>query len=145
MALRIATTPEVGGDESEPIAALIASLKDGQPAIGEIHFRNDSAYYWVAGPVMAPGRVLGHIVLRRTVSSSPRAERQIRDLAGNDEVSIYVASDHAAKWASLSGKAIMGPSLTPDSADAPNVVRYARPDGEKYVAVFARVPETPFA
>jgi hypothetical protein len=83
-AIRVTTTPEVGGDEEQPVAAVIASLRDGQPAIGNIHFRNDSAYYWVGTPVNARGRVLGHILLRRTVSSSPRVERQIRDLAGGD-------------------------------------------------------------
>ena len=143
-AVRVGTTPEVPGDENEPVATVIASLKDGQPAIGELQFRNDSAYYWVGAPVMAPGRVLGHILLRRTFSSSPRVERQIRDLAGNDQVSIYVASDHGTKWASLSGRAVVAPPFIPDSADAPNVVRYVRADGEKYVAVFAPVPQTPF-
>ena len=143
-ALRIGTTPEVPGDDSEPIAALIASLEDGQPSIGEIQFRDDSSYYWVGAPVVIPGRVLGHILLRRNISSGPRAERQIRDLAGNDQVSIYVASEKGTKWARLSGKAVMAPPLTPDSADAPNVARYDRADGEKYVAVFASVPETPF-
>jgi len=142
--IRRATTPELAGDEDEPIEALIASLKDGQPAIGNIQFRNDSAYYWIAAAVTTPGRVLGHVLLRRTVSTSPGVERQIRDLAGNDQVSIYVASDNAGKWASLSGRAIMGPSLASNPADAPNVARYERADGEKYVAVFAPVPQTPF-
>jgi hypothetical protein len=123
---------------------LIASLKDAEPAIGDLQFRNDSAYYWVGAPVMTPGRVLGHILLRRTFSSSPRVERQIRDLAGNDQVSIYIAGEHGTKWASLSGRAAVAPPLVPDSADAPNVVRYQRSDGEEYVAVFAPVPQTPF-
>ena len=69
---------------------------------------------WRAGD--RSGRVLGHVLLRRTFSSSPRAERQIRDLAGGDQVSIYVASDNAAKWASLSGRAAPAPALTRDSA-----------------------------
>jgi signal transduction histidine kinase len=143
-AIRVATTPEVPGGEEEPVAALIAGMKDGQPAIGELQFRNDSAYYWVGAPVTARGRVLGHILLRRTFSTSPRAEKQIRDLTGTDQVSIYLASDKASKWASLSGKATSAPSFTLDSADAPNVARYERADGQEYVAVFARVPKTPF-
>ena len=143
-AVQVATTPEVPGDEEEPVAALIAKLKDGQPAVGDLHFRDDSAYYWVAAPVTARGRVLGHVLLRRTFSSSPRLERQIRDLAGGDQVSIYVASDSAAKWASLSGRAAPAPAFTRDSTDAPNVARYERADGQKSVAVFARVPQTPF-
>jgi len=143
-AIRVTTTPEVGGDEEQPVAAVIASLRDGQPAIGNIHFRNDSAYYWVGTPVNARGRVLGHILLRRTVSSSPRVERQIRDLAGGDQVSIYIASDNARKWASLSGRAVPAPAITPDSADAPNVARYRRADGQRYVAVVAQVPQSPF-
>jgi len=142
--IRRATTPEVAGDEDEPIETLIASLKGGQPAIGRVHFRNDSAYYWIAAAVTTQGRVLGHVLLRRTVSTSPRVERQIRELAGNDQVSIYVTSDNAAKWASLSGRAIMAPSLASRPGDAPNVARYERADGEKYVAVFAPVPQTPF-
>ena len=143
-AIRVATTPEVAGGEEEPVAALIANLKDGKPAIGDLHFRNDSAYYWVGAPVIARDRVLGHILLRRTVSSSPRVERQIRELAGGDQVSIYVASDKATKWARLSGTAVVAPRLTPDFTDGPNVARYERADRQEYVAVFARIPQTPF-
>ena len=143
-AVRVATTPELAGGEEEPVAALIASLKDDQPATGDVHFHNDSAYYWVGASVTARGRLLGHLLLRRTVSSSPRTERTIRDLAGTDQVSIYIASDNAGKWASLSGRASPAPSLTPGSTDAPNVARYRRADGQTYVAVLARVPQTPF-
>jgi len=143
-AIRVGTTPEVAGDEDEPIAALIASLKDGQPAIGALYVRNDSAYYWVGESVTDRGRVLGHVLLRRTVSSSPRTERTIRELAGTDQVSIYIASDNAEKWASLSGRATPAPSLTRDSTEAPNVARYRRADGQTYVAVISRVPQTPF-
>jgi signal transduction histidine kinase len=143
-AIRVATTPEVVGDEEEPVAAVVASIKDGQPVIGDVQFRNDSAYYWVGAPVTAYGRVLGHLLLRKTVSSSPRVERQIRDLAGGDQVSIYIAGDNAPKWASLSGRAVMAPAVSPDSGDMPNVARYRRADGQRYVAVFAHVPQSPF-
>ena len=44
---------------------------------------------------------------RPRFSSSPRAEQQIRDLAGADQVSIYLAGDNTSKWASLSGKAVL--------------------------------------
>ncbi|HEX5074246.1 MAG TPA: ATP-binding protein [Gemmatimonadaceae bacterium] len=142
--IRVATIPEVVGYDEEPVAALIASMKDEQPVIGDLQFDNDSAYYWVGAPVMYRGRLLGHVLLRRTFSSSPRVEQQVRDLAGTDQVSIYLASDTRPQWASLSGKPTRPPSLTLDSTVVPNVARYRRADGRAYVAVFAHVSRTPF-
>ena len=142
-AIRVGTRSEIGGDDNEPISALVATLSRGQPAMGDLYFRHDSAYFWVGAPVTGSGRILGYVVLRRTFTSGPRTEQLIRDLAGNDRVSIYVASDSGTRWASLSGRAIMAPSLASQAGDAPNVAQYTR-DGERYVAAYARIPQTPF-
>ena len=143
-AIRVRTHSENGGDDNEAISALIATLSRGQPGMGDIYFRRDSAYFLMGAPVAGSGRILGYIVLRRTVSSGPRTERLIRDLAGNDRVSIYIASDSGTTWASLSGRAVLAPSLVSPRGDAPNVARYTRDDGERYVAAYARIPQTPF-
>ena len=142
-AIRVGTQSETTGDDNEPVSALIATLSRGQSAMGDLYFRHDSAYYWVGAPVTGSGRTLGYVVLRRTFTSGPRTERLIRDLAGNDKVSIFVASDSGSKWASLSGRSVRAPSLASQEGDAPNVARYTR-DGERYVAAYARIPQTPF-
>jgi len=143
-AIRVGTRSEIGGDDNEPISGLIETMSRGQVAMGDLYFRRDSAYYWVGAPVTESGRILGYVVLRRTFTSGPRTERLIRDLAGNDRVSIYVASDSGTRWAGLSGKAVRAPIVTSQAGDAPNVARYTRDDGERYVAAFARIPQTPF-
>lgn len=143
-AIRVGTRSEVAGDDNNAISALITTLSRGQPAMGDLYFRHDSAHYWVGAPVTGAGRILGYVVLRRTFTSGPRTERLIRDLAGNERVSIYIASDSGTAWASLSGGAVVPPSLVSRDDDAPNVARYTRDNGERYVAAFARIPQTPF-
>jgi signal transduction histidine kinase len=142
-ATTVATRPELTKDE-EPIAALVRKLSRGQASIGELAFRGDSAYYWVGGPVVGGGRILGYVLLRRTFTTSPRVEQQIRQLAGNDSVSIYVASDSGAKWARISGQPATAPTVVRQLDEAPNVVQYDREPGRQYVAVYARIPNTPF-
>jgi signal transduction histidine kinase len=143
-AVRVGTRSEVGGDDDEPISSLIATLSKGQPAVSDLYFRRDSAYYWVGAPVTGSRRILGYVLLRRTFTSGPRTERLIRDLAGNDRVSIYVASDSGTRWAGLSGRAVAAPSVASQVGDAPNVARYTRENGERYVAAYAPIPQTPF-
>jgi signal transduction histidine kinase len=142
--IRVGTRSEAGTGDNEAISALIAMLSRGQPAMGDIYFRHDSAYFWMGAPVAGSGRIRGYIVLRRTFSRGPRTEQLIRDLAGNDRVSIYIASDSGTTWASLSGRAVTAPSLTSRAGNAPNVARYTRDDGDRYVAAYARIPQTPF-
>jgi signal transduction histidine kinase len=139
---RIATRHELENDE-EPITALVAALARGQVAIGDLYFRRDSVFYLVGAPVVGRQRVVGYVIQRRTFTNNPRVERQIRDLAGNDKVSIYVASDSAEAWASLTGKRVAAPTVTTVRDDTPNVVRYSR-GLEEEVAVYASVPNTPF-
>jgi hypothetical protein len=61
--------------------------------MGPFYTRRDSVFYWVGTPVIARGRVLGYLLLRRTVLASARTERTIRDLNGSDSVSIFFASE----------------------------------------------------
>jgi signal transduction histidine kinase len=143
-AIRVSTVSEIGGDDSAPMAALIAKLAQGKPAMGDLYFRHDSTYFWVGAPVMSSGRMLGYVLLRRTFTTSSRTEQQIRDLIGGDRIAIYVASENSDRWARLAGSSIAVPSLTPRPGDAPNVQRYTRADGKRYVAVYARVSQTPF-
>ena len=140
-ATRVATRPELPNDD-EPVAALIATLSKGKPALGQLYTRGDSVFYWVGAPVTGDGRMLGYLVLRRTVVTNPRTERTIRDLNGSDSVSIYFASDGSSMWARLSGKPVSVPVVEQD-ADAANVIRYARDSGNRYVAVYAHIPNTP--
>jgi signal transduction histidine kinase len=141
-AMRVATRPEVGSQE-EPAAALIATLSRGQAAISDLYRAGDSTFYLVGAPVTGDGRVLGYVLQRRTIAANPRTEQQIRDLFGTDSVSIYVASDSGAMWASLTGRPIAAPSLQANAGDPPNVVRYSRAGDTPYVGVFARIANTP--
>jgi signal transduction histidine kinase len=141
-ATKVATTPELVGDD-EPMASLVTKLSRGQAAMGELYFRADSAFYWVGAPVTGNSRVLGYLIQRRTIVRSPRVEQQIRDLGGNDNLAIYIASDSGAGWASLSGKPSVVPTITPGRDDAPNVIRYTRGAGDPYVGVYASIPNSP--
>ena len=140
---RIATRPELG-DDRDPVATLIDTLARGQAAMGNLYRRGDSVFYWVGAPVTANGRILGYVMQRRMLGSSPRTQQQLRDLAGGDSVTIYIASDSGDTWVSLTGKPTAVPTLEPHAGDPPNVVRYTRtsPD-ERFVGVFARVANTP--
>jgi signal transduction histidine kinase len=140
-ATRVATRPELEADR-EPVATLMHDLSRGEAKMGDLYSRGDSVFYWVGAPVTGNGRILGYLVQRRTVSSNPRTERQIRELNGSDSVSIFFTSDSSAIWASLTGKPLAPPATVTRDADAPNVVRYAR-NGNDYVSVIARVPNTP--
>jgi len=140
VATRVATRPELP-DDKEPVSDLISELAHGQTSLGQLYARGDSVFYWVGTPVTGSGRVLGYLLLRRTVVSNARTERLIRDLNGSDSVSIIFASDGGPIWARLSGKPVPVPAVEPD-ADAANVIRYAR-DGKRYVGVYAHVPDTP--
>ena len=140
-ATRVATRPELPND-NEPVAALISTLSEGKPALGQLYTRGDSVFYWAGAPVTGGGRVLGYLLLRRTVVSNPRTERIIRDLNGSDSVSIYFATDGSSIWARLSGKPVPVPVVEQD-ADAANVIRYARDSGNRYVGVYAHIPNTP--
>ena len=142
--LRLATRPELPAD-NEPIGPLVATMSHGQTAMGDLYFRGDSAFYWVGAPVIGHERILGYVVQRRTFTNSPRVEQQIRDLAGNDKVSIYIASDSAA----IAGRAwAASPLRCQRSVTIPTTrrtcVRYTRADGDAYVGVYARIPNTPF-
>jgi signal transduction histidine kinase len=112
--------------------------------MGDLYVRHDTAYFWMGAPVAGSGGLLGYIVLRRTFSTGPRTEQLIRDLAGNDRVSIYIASDRGTTWASLSGRAVPAASIASRAGGTPNVARYTRDDGKRYVAAYARIPQTPF-
>ena len=137
------TRPELTGDE-EPVASLVKRLARGETPMGDLYFRGDSVFYWVGASVTNESRVLGYVLQRRTIGTSPRVEQQIRDLGGNDSVSIYIATDSGPKWASLSGNpGIVPPLARSKKGDAANVIRYTRGAGAEYVAVVARVPNTP--
>jgi signal transduction histidine kinase len=138
---RASTSPELSED-TEPVSRLIATLSRGQPAMGDFYGRGDSVHYWVGAPVMGRGRLLGYVVLRRTIASNPRAEQTIRDLNGNDSVSILFASDSGTTWASLRGVPVSVPAIRVRLDDAPNVLQYTR-GGTRYVAVYAHVANTP--
>ena len=141
-ATRVGTHPELPDDE-EPISALTAVLSKGQPAMGPFYTRRDSVFYWVGTPVIARGRVLGYLLLRRTVLASARTLRTFRDLNGSDSVSIYFAGEGSSVWASLGGKPVSVPDIRPAEAEGANVIRYSRGPGDSYVAVYAHIPNTP--
>ena len=141
-ARRVATRPELAFDD-EPISALIATLSQGQVAMGDLYHRGDSVFYWLGAPVTGSGRVLGYLLMRRSVATNPRTERFLRELSGNDSVSILFASDAGATWANLAGTPVAVPALAPSSDDAPNVLRYSRESGNDYVGVYAHIPNTP--
>ena len=111
--------------------------------MGPFYTRRDSVFYWVGTPVIARGRVLGYLLLRRTVLASARTLRTFRDLNGSDSVSIYFASEGSSIWASLGGKPVGVPDIRPAEAEAANVIRYSRGRGDSYVAVYAHIPNTP--
>ena len=137
---RAATSSELFDDE--PVGALVKRLRDGQPAMGDLYHRGDSVFFWFGAPITGPGRLLGYVLLRRSLASNPRTEQIIRDLAGNDSVSIYFASDSGTTWASLSGRPASPPAVVEHADDGPNVIRYAR-GGGRYVAVYAHVANSP--
>jgi signal transduction histidine kinase len=141
-ATRVATHPELPDDE-EPISALTTALSKGEAAMGPLYTRRDSVFYWVGTPVIRQGRLLGYLLLRRSILASARTERTIRDFNGTDSVSIFVASDGSPVWANLGGKPVSIPAIHPADAEASNVIRYSRGSGDSYVAVYARVPNTP--
>jgi signal transduction histidine kinase len=140
--VRASTRPEIGGGD-EPVSALIRTLAKGQPALSELYRIGDSVFYWAGAPVTGKGRILGYLVMRRTIASNPRTEKQVRDLFGTDSVSIFVASDSGAVWGSLTGAAVGTPVMVARTGDAPNVLRYTRGSDVQYVGVYARIPNTP--
>ncbi|HEX6053492.1 MAG TPA: ATP-binding protein [Gemmatimonadaceae bacterium] len=143
-AVRITTHPELSESDG-PVRRLITGLSRDGPPVSDLYSRGDSVYYWVGVPVSSDRRVVGYLVQRRLVSSGSNLERQLRGLTGTDSVSIFVASDSGSVWSSLSGRPVQVPSLATDAdADGPNVIRYTRGSGRRYVGVMARVPNTPF-
>ena len=138
---RVSTRAELIGDE-EPVAALIKRMASGQPAMGDVYARGDSAFFLIGAPVVGGNRLLGHLVLRRGLATNPRTEQIIRDLNGNDSVSVLFASDSGSTWASLGGRPIAIPVVRTSGDDAPNVIRYSR-GSSVYVAVYAHIPNTP--
>ena len=142
--VRIATHPELG-EGDEPVKRLITGLARDGPPVSDLYGRGDSVYYWVGAPVSSDGRVVGYLVQRRVISPGPNLERQLRGLLGTDSVSVYFASDSGSVWASLSGRPVQVPTpATRSDGDAPNVIRYTRASGRRYVGVMASVPNTPF-
>src|SRR5690242_14505361 len=109
--IRLTTQPELEGDRA-PVTSLIATLSRGPAALGNLYFRGDSVFFLSGAPVVGGQRVLGYLLQRRTISNNSRVERQIRDLAGNDKVSIYIASDSGDAWATLTGKRVAAPTAT---------------------------------
>ena len=141
-ARRVATQRELAGDE-EPVSRLMASLSGDAYAVSELYTRDDSVFYWVGTRVSGGGRMLGYVLQRRVIVGGPNTERQIRGLAANDSVSVYFASDSGTVWSSLGGRPLPVPSVSIEPDDPPNLVRYTRGAGRRYVAAFARIPNTP--
>ena len=149
-AIRASTGPEASTDNGA-ISALVARLSNGQPAMGELYIRADTGFYWVGAPVGDAGRIVGYVIQRRAIVPNARTEETIRELAGNDKVSIYLTSDSAPRWASLSGGSTPAAVVSQRSDDAANVVRYTRHD-TSFVgvnapvtgSVFRIVAETPY-
>jgi len=140
-ARRVATRPELARDD-EPVAVLIRTLSRGQPAVGELYRRGDSAYFWVGAPVTGNGRILGYVLQRRSLRAAARLEHQMRGLIGSDNVSIHFASDSGAIWSGLGGTAVPVPTVERRDDEPPNMIHYSRGD-TAYVAVYAGVPSTP--
>ena len=139
--VRIATQAELP-DDREPVQALIAStLSQGKPGIGDLYFRHDSVLFWTGAPVIENERVLGYVLQRRVIGGNPRTEQQIRELAGNDRMSIYVVTDSGRTWSSVTGKPAAPPVYVRDADGPPNVMHYDR-EGRRYVAVLAPVANT---
>jgi signal transduction histidine kinase len=137
----VSTNPELIGDE-EPVTSLIKRMANGQPAMGDLYARGDSVFFWIGAPVTGGNRLLGYLVQRRGFATNPRTEQVIRDLNGNDSVSVIFASDSGSTWASLSGRPVGIPAVRTSGDDAPNVIRYSRGSSE-YVAVYAHITNTP--
>jgi signal transduction histidine kinase len=137
----VSTSAELIGDE-EPVTSLIKRMANGQPAMGDLYARGDSVFFWIGAPVTGGNRLLGYLVLRRGLATSPRTEQVIRDLNGNDSVSVIFASDSGSTWSSLSGRPVAIPAVRTSADDAPNVIRYSRGSSE-YVAVYAHIANTP--
>ena len=141
MMTSVATSPELATDQ-EPVTALTKRLAGGRPALGDFYARGDSVFYLLGAPVFADNRLVGYLLQRRSIAANPRTEQLIRDLNGNDSVSILFASDSGSTWATLSGRPITVPTVRMGD-DAPNVIRYER-ESRKYVAVYAHIANTPF-
>jgi signal transduction histidine kinase len=140
--VRAATRPEVVSTD-EPVTTLIRTLLRGQAALGDLYRRGDSVFFLTGAPVTGKGRVLGYLVQRRTITSNPRTEKQVRELFGTEDVSILVASDSGGTWATLTGRVVPVPAMVSHPGDAPNIVRYMRGTNVPYVGVYARIPNTP--
>jgi signal transduction histidine kinase len=142
--VRLATQAELP-EEREPISDLVATmLSRGKSGMGELYLRRDSVFFWAGAPVVHDGRILGYVLQRRVIAGNPRVEQQIRDLAGNDQVSIYVVSDSGHTWSSVTGKPASPPVFVREKDTPPNVVYYDRA-GVRYVAVLAAVANTPMS
>jgi signal transduction histidine kinase len=132
-------------DDREPVSSLISStLSHGKSGMGDLYFRRDSVLFWAGAPVIHEDRVLGYVLQRRVIAGNPRTEQQIRDLAGNDRVSIYIVSDSGRTWSSVTGRPASPPVFARDADAPPNVVHYDRA-GDQYVAVIAPVANTPMS
>ena len=139
--VRLATQSELP-DDREPVAAPIGStLSHGKSGMGDLYVRRDSVLFWAGAPVMHDGRLVGYVLQRRVIAGNPRTEQQIRDLAGNDQVSIYIVSDSGRTWSSVTGKPASPPRFVRLRDASPNVMHYDR-GGKPHVAVLAPVANT---
>ncbi len=107
---------------------------------GRIYTHDDSVFYWTAVPVMEHGVLIGHVAQRRRIAGQAQADRQIRQLLGQD-VSVFVGNQANDLRTTLAGK----PSKPPaELLGATGVVTFDEPTSGQQLATGVGVPGTPW-
>ena len=131
-----------GIDQRPPTAAIVTG--PDSLSVSAFYSSGGRVYYWSNRPVMGEAGLLGTIAQRRRLNAAPSAERDIRALAGENDLHILFRNVDRSLWTTLAGVAIAEPS---DPREIRGVQTYSHEDvvrGGRVILFEKAVGRTPW-
>jgi two-component system cell cycle sensor histidine kinase/response regulator CckA len=133
------TLPAIPAVETVPLIELMS--ESDSSATGWIRSTNGAPTYPVLARVGEGGAVLGYVVQRRVLNSSPQGARQLSELIGSDARAL-LGNLSWDLWTDFGAFTAAPPDIARAAA---HVVAYSRGDTADVLAVVAPVADTPWA
>ncbi|HEX5436054.1 MAG TPA: ATP-binding protein [Gemmatimonadaceae bacterium] len=110
---------------------------------GPLYFTGGHVYFWTVSPILAGTRRLGWIAEQRRIAASPRSERTIQSLIGQN-VAVFFRNDTGSVWTTLEGSPARPPVDVQTRGGIETRIRPERPEAGRMLAAEAPIAGTPW-
>ena len=122
------------------VDTIFAGLKVGPNTckIGKFYAKGDSVYYPIVAAVTEEKKVMGYLVIWRSMSSTPKGMAQLSQLLGTD-ARLYLGNVDGSLWTNLI-KPVAQPPI--NNKDISGFFEYSDQENDKVIAAVQYLPST---